>query len=200
MDGAPWSESYPLPTLQARRRSTALSLSLTHTHTRPPPLSLSPSLSLRHRGEEAIHRKLCQDPLASRSLKEEQLLRRNVKRFRGGLVFQAHRLLYHSTLGLRVIKKKRSSLKWFPECSAKTGVCLELPYRWGLEAHASRDHTLAGPLWEGCRESRRCSRDTYPESYITEYTLVYEEKNGVCPATSKWTGVAREVRFGGGRD
>ena len=36
----------------------------------------------------------------------EQLLRRNVKRFRGGLVFKAHRLLYHSTLGLRVIKKK----------------------------------------------------------------------------------------------
>ena len=26
--------------------------------------------------------------------------------FRGGLVFKAHRLLYHSTLGLRVIKKK----------------------------------------------------------------------------------------------
>jgi len=34
-------------------------------------------------------------------------LRRNVKRFRGGLVFKAHRLLYHSTLGLRVIKKKK---------------------------------------------------------------------------------------------
>ena len=33
--------------------------------------------------------------------------RRNVKRFRGGLVFMAHRLLYHSTLGLRVIKKKK---------------------------------------------------------------------------------------------
>jgi len=30
-----------------------------------------------------------------------------VKWFRGGLVFKAHRLLYHSTLGLRVIKKKR---------------------------------------------------------------------------------------------
>ena len=26
---------------------------------------------------------------------------------RGGLVFKAHRLLYHSTLGLRVIKKKK---------------------------------------------------------------------------------------------
>ena len=37
----------------------------------------------------------------------EQLLRRNVKPFRGGLVFKAHRLVYHSTLGLRVIKKKR---------------------------------------------------------------------------------------------
>ena len=28
-------------------------------------------------------------------------------RFRGGLAFKAHRLLYHSTLGLRVIKKKK---------------------------------------------------------------------------------------------
>ena len=27
--------------------------------------------------------------------------------FRGGLVFKAHRLVYHSTLGWRVIKKKR---------------------------------------------------------------------------------------------
>ena len=28
------------------------------------------------------------------------------------------------------------------------------------------------PLWEGCRESRRCSRDTYLESYITKYTSI----------------------------
>jgi len=33
---------------------------------------------------------------------------RNVQRFRGGLVFKAHRLLHHSTLGLRVIKKKKT--------------------------------------------------------------------------------------------
>ena len=33
-------------------------------------------------------------------------VRRTVKRFRGGLVFKAHRLLYHSTLGSRVIKKE----------------------------------------------------------------------------------------------
>ena len=30
--------------------------------------------------------------------------------FRGGLVFKAHRLVYHSTLGWRVIKKKEVAL------------------------------------------------------------------------------------------
>ena len=38
---------------------------------------------------------------------QEQLLYGNVQRFRGGLLFKAHGLLYHSTLGLRVIKKKK---------------------------------------------------------------------------------------------
>jgi len=33
----------------------------------------------------------------------------NVQRFRGGLVFKARRLLYHSILGLRVIKKKKKN-------------------------------------------------------------------------------------------
>ena len=27
-------------------------------------------------------------------------------------------------------------------------------------------------IGEGCHESRRCSRDTYPESYITKYTRI----------------------------
>ena len=43
---------------------------------------------------------------------EEQLLRRCVKRFRGGLVSKAHRPLHHSTLGSRVIKKKKRA--WSP--------------------------------------------------------------------------------------
>ena len=30
--------------------------------------------------------------------------------------------------------------------------------------------TLAGPLWEGCGESRRCSRDIYPESNTNKHT------------------------------
>jgi len=33
-------------------------------------------------------------------------------------------------------------------------------------------HRLEGPLWEGCRESKRGSMDTYPESYITKYTSI----------------------------
>jgi len=41
----------------------------------------------------------------TRTIQEHQL-RRNVKRFPGGLVSKAHRLVNHSTLGLRVIKKK----------------------------------------------------------------------------------------------
>ena len=52
---------------------------------------------------------------------------------------------------------------------------------FGLEAHASRDHTLAGPLWEGYRESRRCSRDTYPESYITKYTSIRRKRSRPSP-------------------
>ena len=40
---------------------------------------------------------------------QEQLLYRNVHWFPGGLVFKAHKLVYHSTLGLRVIKKKKDS-------------------------------------------------------------------------------------------
>ena len=37
---------------------------------------------------------------------KEELLCRNVKRFRGGLLFKAHRLVYHSTLVWRVTKKQ----------------------------------------------------------------------------------------------
>ena len=38
---------------------------------------------------------------------QEQLLRRNVNRFRGRLALKADRLVYHSTLGSRVINKKK---------------------------------------------------------------------------------------------
>ena len=40
---------------------------------------------------------------------QEQLLYGNVQRFRGGIVFEVHRIFIHPTLVLRVIKKTRSS-------------------------------------------------------------------------------------------
>ena len=48
-----------------------------------------------------------------------QLLRRNVRRFQGGLVFKADRLLYHSTLGSRVTKKKGEEQEEAPESRAE---------------------------------------------------------------------------------
>jgi len=46
-------------------------------------------------------------PLLSRFAFRVEGLELNMKRFRGGLVFKAHRLWHHSTLGWRVIKKKK---------------------------------------------------------------------------------------------
>jgi hypothetical protein len=49
----------------------------------------------------------------------------NVQRFRGGLVFKAHRLLHHSILGLRVIQKKQKDRAW---CGAgAVGVSMSNP-------------------------------------------------------------------------
>ena len=44
-----------------------------------------------------------------------------MKRFRGGLVFKAHRLLYHSTLGSRVIKKKKQVDRVAVACRGDVG-------------------------------------------------------------------------------
>jgi len=64
---------------------------------------------------------------------------RNVQRFRGGLVFKAHRLVYHSTLGLRVIKKKKKGT-WMRQAlrTARTKSERE------LEAHRLLYHSTLG--------------------------------------------------------
>jgi len=66
-----------------------------------------------------------------------QLVCINVKRFRGGLVLEAHRRVYHSTLGLRVIKKKNLDLR------------LE-----GLEALADLDRAVHRAHWVVLHKSR----------------------------------------------
>ena len=53
------------------------------------------------------------------------LLSRNVEQFRKGLVFKAHRLLHHSTLGSRVVKKKKTSASMRAASTATRSVRVE---------------------------------------------------------------------------
>ena len=84
------------------------------------------------------------------------MLRRNAKRFRGGLVFKAPRLLYHSILGSRVTRQKRR-----PGCASLNGMIV-ICSKFRGQNHLMR-------LGEG-HKTRRCRRVIYPESYITKYT------------------------------
>ena len=70
---------------------------------------------------------------------------RNVERFRGGLVFKAYRLLHHSTLDSRAMKKKRSlqerdtliitnSLRWLKDNRLRTMTT-------GYEPRSSQDNS-----------------------------------------------------------
>ena len=75
-------------------------------------------------------------------------------------------------------RAKRGRLKTFqgllPESQgqnpALTGLFVTDSFESGQRESVQRDHTLVGPLWEGHHESRKCSRVTYLESYITQYT------------------------------
>jgi hypothetical protein len=49
------------------------------------------------------------------------------------------------------------------------------------------------PLQERCRESRRCSRDTYLESYITMYTSI--QRKMTFQAESQEVGSPRRVQI-----
>ena len=72
----------------------------------------------------------------------EGVLHRNVQRFRGGLVFKAHRILYHSTLGLRVIKKKKKKV------TEPGGVALRmLTYLTRLSLECGTHKTVTSRIW-----------------------------------------------------
>ena len=48
----------------------------------------------------------------------------------------------------------------------------ENPNRFKISTEAPLEPSGQGFLREGCRESRRCSRDTYPEAYIAKHTRI----------------------------
>ena len=54
-----------------------------------------------------------------------------------------------------------------------------------------RHATVAFYRGQGFRDSRRCSRDTYPESYVTEYILTYEHKGSFLGRRGSVTSLAR---------
>ena len=90
---------------------------------------------------------------------------RSVHLFRGGLVCKAHGPLYHSVLGLRVIKKMKK--------------------KWGGRTRSTTQ------LWEMVGEVPRGEKmlcyGTDLESYITKHTSVHEEKR----TAKKWGGRTR---------
>ena len=61
---------------------------------------------------------------------QEQLLRSDEKQFQGGLVFKARRLVHHSTLKPRVIKKKKIR-SWVPRSRWQAAWVLRFMV-WGL--------------------------------------------------------------------
>ena len=62
-------------------------------------------------------------PWCGAACRDRQPLCRNVQWFRGGLVFKAHRLLYHSTLGLIVIQKSGEQPASFATKTMQNGEC-----------------------------------------------------------------------------
>ena len=57
-------------------------------------------------------------------------------------------------------------------CPGQFSACRVQPLGTPLGKY-TKTHLVTGRArWEGCRESTRCSRDTYPESYITKYTSI----------------------------
>ena len=64
-----------------------------------------------------------------------------MQRFRGGLVFEAHRLLHHSTLGLRVIKKRREERTEPPQASAQPNPHVRTHSGLVFEAHRLLYHS-----------------------------------------------------------
>ena len=96
-----------------------------------------------------------------------------MKRFRSGLVFEAHGLLYHSTLGLRVIKKQMAT----PH--GREGEVCEVNRKCVHERRRGRERNREGGSNERERELR-------------------ESEAGVVAQHFKGVGGARETKNEGG--
>ena len=115
-----------------------------------------------------------------------------MERFKTGLIFEAHRLLYHSTRGLRVIKKKkvgymggRSRSKQSSSSSAIT----KLPAkRWISKSAVQPEKMSAFSVSSG----RRAPREI-PAKMSVGYIPVYPH-GGVQPFQQKSTSITKLTR------
>ena len=81
------------------------------------------------------------------------------------------------------------------------GVCCSTDVHWNAAAvHPYGRRSHGDKLWEGYRESRRCSRDTYPESYITKYTSTRRKHDVRKEGWSVIRYVCKSPQFGTGRN
>ena len=136
-----------------------------------------------------------------------QLLSRNMKRFRGGLVFKAHRLLYHSTLGSRGIKKKTSTTPQRRReelCVGNLLVrvhCIIVMIRWTGLAPWEVEFPFPGSLTSAFL--RECSKwwIVFPsplEAYLTFGNCCLAEKIDACqpqPLFKLWRGTCPPQPF-----
>ena len=90
------------------------------------------------------------------------MLSRNVERFRGGLAFKALRLLHHSTLGSRVIKKKEKKRRRSWPVQGELDFGLDAPPSPSLSLSFSLSLSLARARARSLALSRSTSRSVSP--------------------------------------
>ena len=89
---------------------------------------------------------------------QEQLLSRNVERLRGGLVFKAHRFLYHSTLGSRV--KKKEKVEVLNETNMDEHLALPKPRNRNSKTNKIEDRNLKPRTQNPRRRTRNPKTET----------------------------------------
>ena len=118
------------------------------------------------------------------------MLYRNVQRFRGGLVFKAHGLLYHSTLGLRAIKKREEEVR---------GVDEVWLVREAVLRAVDREHTappLLGCLHVGRPATHAAVSPSHSLAHSLAHSLTHSRTNPVGEECTRWqrTCVGRRTR------
>jgi len=97
-----------------------------------------------------------------------------VKRFRGRLVFKAHRLLHHSTLGLRVNKKEE---EWAQPPQPAPAHADESSTREACQLEKDRHAQSLEPPWGRASRLQRCSGSAAMEQDLCKPDIATSEVN-----------------------